>query len=533
MIFGALSVNVTNWLTPIWLIGVGALAGLAILAALWLVVYLVSLVPPFSTWGASGGGPASVWLRPLMVLSRRSVTEVPAIVREGFLWPFFWIVVTLASFGILGVLVVDKPWELLASLQRIPATGTSIESVDVPVSEPVDPEDEFSELETHTVPVQMRASEFWEIRFKSDQSLSIGPRPFDDLSPGGFLELMAGEQATWLRSEGITEAFPNEEITKLFVRNLGSETAHLQMVIVTRPAFPEVVTIPITALGIVAVFLLYLLQCTMAPRVSAVALATYKSEIAQPLFTILLLVGIVAVLVFLIMPYNTFGEDIKMLKDSGLQLIMVFGIVQAVWAASTSISEEIEGRTALTVLSKPIGRRSFIIGKFLGIVWTVAVLFLVLGLWFLLFVAYKPIFDDSSATADVTWQLCHFEMASTVPGLLLAFMETIVLAALSVAISTRMPMLANFVICATIYVLGHLTPLIVQSSMGQFVFVKFFGQLIATIFPVLDHFNIQAAVSSGIAVSAAYLFWSLVYCFIYSLIAMLLALVLFEDRDLA
>ena len=237
---------------------------------------------------------------------------------------------------------------------------------------------------------------------------------------------------------------------------------------------------------------------------------------------------------FLWIPYNTFGEDIKMLKDSGLTLIMILSIVLAVWAASSSISEEIEGRTALTVLSKPIGRPSFIVGKFLGILWTVAVLFVVLGLLLLIVVAYKPIYDGrESSTQDVTWQLCHLEMTSVIPGLALAFMETMVLAALSVAISTRLPWLANLVICFTIYALGHLTPLIVQSSYGQFVPVQFFGQLIATVFPNLDHFNIQAAVAAGVPVPPLYLVWALVYCLIYSIIAMLLALVLFEDRDLA
>ena len=84
-------------------------------------------------------------------------------------------------------------------------------------------------------------------------------------------------------------------------------------------------------------------------------------------------------LLFLYLPYNTFGEDIKMLKDSALTLIMIMGIIQGVWAASNSVSEEIEGRTALTVLSKPIGRRQFLFGKLAGILWTVLLLFLILG----------------------------------------------------------------------------------------------------------------------------------------------------------
>jgi ABC-type transport system involved in multi-copper enzyme maturation permease subunit len=276
-----------------------------------------------------------------------------------------------------------------------------------------------------------------------------------------------------------------------------------------------------------------------------VALSTFKSEIAQPLFLIVMAIGLFAVVAFIWVPYNTLGEDIKVLKDTGMTLIMILAIIQAIWAASTSVADEIEGRTALTVLSKPIGRGSFIGGKYLGIFWTVAVIFVVIGTVFMLSVAYKPIYDNregsykpiyeeqTTSTDDITWQQCHYEMVGIVPGLVLAFLETIVLAALSVAISTRLPMLANFIICFSIYVLGHLTPLIVQSSVGKFAPVRFVAELLSTVLPILDHFNIQAAVSTGATVPYDYLGWTLLYSFLYGVMALLLALLLFEDRDLA
>jgi len=394
--------------------------------------------------------------------------------------------------------------------------------------------DEFADPTAHEVAVSFRKDEVRQIVFRSNQNLTIAAQPFNVVKPGAEIELIAGEEFKWVATQQAVNPFIEQDVERLYVRNLGSSPATLTSIISTAPPHPEVLTIPITALVVMAVFLLYLIQRFAAPRMSAIALATYKSEIAQPLFSIIAILGAVLVVFFLWIPYNTFGEDIKMLKDSGLTLIMILSIVLAVWAASSSISEEIEGRTALTVLSKPIGRRSFIVGKFVGIVWTVTALFVILGLLLLIVVAYKPIYDArESSTQDVTWQLCHLEMTSVIPGLALAFMETLVLAALSVAISTRLPWLANLVICFTIYALGHLTPLIVQSSYGQLVPVQFIGQLIATVFPNLDHFNIQAAVAAGVPVPPLYLVWALVYCLIYSLIAMLLALVLFEDRDLA
>ena len=272
----------------------------------------------------------------------------------------------------------------------------------------------------------------------------------------------------------------------------------------------------------------------VAPKVAAIGWTTSKEAMSQPLFYLLLTIGVFGLILFPFVPYNTLGEDIKMVKDEGLTLIMVLSILMALWTASTSIAEEIEGRTALTLLSKPVGRREFILGKFAGILVPVAIMFLVLGALFLASVSYKVVYvARESALNDPTLADCRREMVQIAPGLLLAFMETVVLAAISVAISTRLPMLANLIICASIYVLGHLVPILANSAVGQIEFVRFVANLLAAILPVLDHFNISAGISTGQEVPAEYVAWAALYCLVYTSVAMLLALLLFEDRDLA
>jgi len=186
------------------------------------------------------------------------------------------------------------------------------------------------------------------------------------------------------------------------------------------------------------------------------------------------------------------------------------------------------------VLSKPVGRRQFILGKFLGIVWPIVLMFVILGLVFLVTVSYKVVYDarEVGRTAP-EWQTCYAEVVRIVPGLALAFMEAVVLAAISVAVSTRLAMLPNLVLCGSIYVLGHLGPLIVKSAVGEIVFVKFIGRLISVVLPVLDHYEIEGAIAGASTVPNAYLGTALLYSFLYCSAAMLLALVLFEDRDLA
>jgi hypothetical protein len=120
-----------------------------------------------------------------------------------------------------------------------------------------------------------------------------------------------------------------------------------------------------------------------------------------------------------------------------------------------------------------------------------------------------------------------------IPGLVLAFFEAVVIAAISVAISTRLSMLPNLVICGSIYVLGHLGPLIVNSAAGKIVFVRFIGQFISVLFPVLDHYEIEGAIAGARTVPPEYLLTALLYSLLYCTAAMLLALFFFEDRDLA
>lgn len=289
------------------------------------------------------------------------------------------------------------------------------------------------------------------------------------------------------------------------------------------------------AVGAVGLLLaVYGLLVLTLPKLAAIARISAKETCSQPLFYVLLVLGAGLILLFSVIPYNTFGEDLKEMKISSLQLIMGMSVFLAVWSASVSISDELEGRTALTLLSKPVGRRQFIVGKFLGVLAPVFIMFIVLGVIFLAAVSYKVKYDARELMLpEPLWQQCQQEMLQIVPGLVLAFLETMVLAAISVAISTRLPKLPNLVICASIYVIGHLVPLLVQSAVGKLPIVTFVGQFLATVLPVLDHFNIQAAVAAGRDVPLSYLAWVAGYSVLYSTIAMLVALIMFEDRDLA
>jgi len=265
-----------------------------------------------------------------------------------------------------------------------------------------------------------------------------------------------------------------------------------------------------------------------------IAITTAKEAVRQPIFIVLLFVGGLLLLLFPFVPYFTFGEDLKMVKDQGLAVMLLLSLFLAMVTASNSIAEDIEHRTAITLLSKPINRRQFIIGKFLGIIMAVALMFLILGVLFSLIVYYKTGYDarESAKQAPTNAQKWA-EVIQILPGIVLTYFQVVVLSAISVAISTRLPMLVNVVICLAVYILGHLAPVLVAASKGGFELVEFMANLIHVVLPALSFFNVSSAVATGATIPLSYVALNLLYCVLYSTIGILLAFVLFEDRDLA
>ena len=489
-----------TWLTPPWLLGIGAAVGLMALAIGYGIAVLVS---------------------------RRAALFLNDALREGFLLPVLILAAVLAAIAVVSSPVVPVR-DLIRSITRLPQAGQ------IDVAETVAPL-----AQDQQVSLDIRPAELKTLHITSDEDVKISLMQFGIIKQAqqGHIEITAGEPYDWSRAASENNLFYGDKTDNsvMSIRNLSDKPAHLQFSGMTSEEFPAVQIVPQMAAALVGLVLLFLLFKAAAPKIAAVALATAREVTVQPLFLIVAIVGAVALIVVIYIPGNTFGEDVKMLKSSDVTLIKILAVIVALWAASESVSGEIEGRTAMTVLSKPIGRRQFLIGKFVGIVLPVALLFLILGSMFLLTVSYKVVYDArETAKLEPNWLECYQAMVTSVPVLVLAFFEAVVLSALCVALSTRLLALAGLIVCCSVYVLGHLVPMLVASSAtDRYGFINFTGQLFSAVLPVLDHFESEAAVATDTAIPLAYILWAGVYCLLYSSVAMLVGLTLFEDRDLA
>ncbi|HEV3236370.1 MAG TPA: ABC transporter permease [Gemmataceae bacterium] len=325
--------------------------------------------------------------------------------------------------------------------------------------------------------------------------------------------------------------------------------------------YGSILHLQLIADGIIGFFALMLL---VWPKGAAVALAAFREGLRQPMFYLLGGVALGLMILAPFIPYFTFGEDFIMMQELGYDTVMLLPLLLGVIAASMSISEEIEGRTAITLMSKPVSRRQFLLGKFFGILLATMVLTVLLGWffnWVLLYKRWLDRMDPLPPLPDLTgWlgsfvgsgeasnfvrgiRLWFFEEWAIAPGLILGFGKVMILVAVAVSLATRLPMIVNLIVCLALYFMGHLTGVLQDiaarrnpnETVGRL--LSFFSKVFDIFMPRLDLFSLGPALVQDRPLTEPlflkYVAMVFFFSVIFTTVTLLLGLVLFEDRDLA
>lgn len=251
-------------------------------------------------------------------------------------------------------------------------------------------------------------------------------------------------------------------------------------------------------------------------KILAVAINAYKESVRQPMFFVLLIGGAILIYTSPFYALFAFGAETKMIKDMAFATITICSLLLALFSASTVIAEEIESKRLLTLISKPLTRNEFILGKFLGIILGVLAIMTILTLIFIL----------------TLWQIGALDFM-IFRGIILIYIKVALISAISVAISTRLPIVMNIVICILIFMLGYLSNYLFGFFLEKTFPIYLIGRIFHTIIPNLENFNIAAAIAVGTPISTGYLLTAILYGIVYTTIVLMIAAALFQKREIA
>ncbi|MFT3786688.1 MAG: ABC transporter permease subunit [Tepidisphaeraceae bacterium] len=233
-------------------------------------------------------------------------------------------------------------------------------------------------------------------------------------------------------------------------------------------------------------------------RLFIIARHNFKQAIIQPIFTLMILLGVAILIVFAQLPFFTLGEDTRMFKAVSLDVILLLTLISTLLATSKSIYEEIEDRTMLTLMSKPLDRWQVLVGKYIGLSLSAALSIAVLGITMAAAVYYRVPGDymlrTNALLPDDVKQLVDtraMHMAGVWPSMILMWLQVSVLAAISVAISTRMSFVVNLPAVILVYVAGNMTRFIDAATIDRNAVVRSVGWAVETLLPFLQVFDLR------------------------------------------
>jgi Cu-processing system permease protein len=225
----------------------------------------------------------------------------------------------------------------------------------------------------------------------------------------------------------------------------------------------------------------------------------------------------------------TAGQDIKIIKDLGLAATSIFGLFIAIFIGIGLVSKEVERRSIYALLSKPISRAQFIVGKYAGLVLTLAVnvSVMTLALYFVLaYMTYLAIPDSRAA-----WVTPGTDPA-LLKGILLIFVELMLMTAIAVFFSTFSTPILSAALTFGIYIAGHFNADL--RDYGQVVdspVAAGLARILYHVVPDLAAFDVKAQVVHGMPVPAGYLAATVGYGFAYIAALLLAATFIFSRRD--
>jgi ABC-2 type transport system permease protein len=316
-------------------------------------------------------------------------------------------------------------------------------------------------------------------------------------------------------------------------------------------------------------------------KLTAIATNTLVETLRQPIYAIII---VAALLLFLLSPslaMYTMDDDNKLLREIGLSTLFLTSLFVAIFSASGAVALELENKTIMTVLTKPVQRPIFVAAKFLGVVAAVGVAHYICTIALLMTIRHG-VLETASETHDWTvvgaaaaiavgtlllstffnytydWKFTstavivlavlstfgivflafidrdwQFNPAKNgintldVYGSVLLFLAAVIIAALAVAVSSRFNTVVTLSACIGLFLLGLTSDYV----FGRFAGTHLWAKIGRFLVPNLQVFWISDAIYEGSTVPAKYILVGGLYALCYTTAILALAVALFQRRQ--
>ena len=260
-----------------------------------------------------------------------------------------------------------------------------------------------------------------------------------------------------------------------------------------------------------------------------VAVNVFKESVRDKVLYNLVAFATLLIVISYLLGQLTAGQDVKIIKDLGLAAIATFGLLIAVFIGIGLVWKEVERRSIYSLLSKPMRRHEFILGKYSGLALTLFVNVAIMTMAFYAVLAYVN--TQFAESVRAAWPA-----PATDPGMLraiaLIFLELLLVTAIALFFSTFSSPFLSAALTFGLWVIGHFNAdlrnfeAVVESRPAAYL-----ARGLYYVLPNFAAFDIKTQVVHALPVPASYVAATTAYAIVYIALLLTAAVVVFSRRD--
>ena len=252
-------------------------------------------------------------------------------------------------------------------------------------------------------------------------------------------------------------------------------------------------------------------------NISTLAISTFQETVRDRIFYLVGVFGFRMLASTAVLSPLTIGAQGKIMIDVGLAGMAIIGLLVILFVGSSMVRKELDKGTILTILAKPVGRREYLAGKFLGLNLTLASMLATMAALFLLMLALAP------GSFSLVFLKAFY----------LTFLELTLINAAVVFFSTAVSPVLAAVFSLCLFLVGHLSESIRDfGQMQDGAYQQTMANVVYYLTPNLEVFNVRGAMVHSEPVAWSHLGMATVYGLGWTLLLLLAAGAVFSRKEL-
>lgn len=252
-------------------------------------------------------------------------------------------------------------------------------------------------------------------------------------------------------------------------------------------------------------------------RIWAIASNGFREVIRD---RVLYIVGFFALLLIIslrLLPEVAAATENKIFIDLGLAAISILSVLVAVFVGTGLINKEIDRRTVLLLIPKPLSRAEFIIGKYFGLLGVLGVLIIALTVIYLILLSFSKI---------------EYPLGSILVSTIFLFLELCLITGVALMFGVFTSSILATLLTFSVYLMGHMSrDLLALGKLSKNSSVEVLTQGIYLLLPDLSRLNLKNEAVYGLLPDPQILLGHTVYALVYTILLLAIAILIFSRRE--